>query len=246
MWPVVSDPIHEVNRKVQLSLAPLGLEIVLAVAGLIVGAVIVYSAPRLVAYRLPDPIPFPGARVLLPIAGLWLERWRLRSSLAVELGTAVIFIGLGLRYGSSVKLIVACVYSSLLVAIAYIDLDHRLVLNRLSYPGTILALGGGLLWHGIGLSGAALGAAVGAVAFGALQILGRGALGTGDTKLALLIGAMRGFPGVANALLLGTILGGLGAAFSLLVLRRGRKEYIAYAPYLSLGAIISLLFLSPT
>jgi len=229
----------------QVTSSPLALELLLALAGLLLGAVFVFVAPRVVAYRLSEPIPFPSVWVLLPLGGIWLDRWRVRSSLAVELLTPLVFVGLGLRYGASVKLLLACAYSGLLTVIAYIDLDHRLVLNRLSYPGTVFALAGGLVWSGIGLESAALGAALALVAFASLQIIGRGALGTGDTKLALLIGAMRGYPGVVDALLLGVILGGVGALFVLLVLRRGRKEYIAYAPYLGLGGILSLLFLPP-
>ena len=71
-----------------------------------------------------------------------------------------------------------------------------------------------------------------------IDLLGRGALGAGDTKLALLIGAMAGMPGVFNALFFGVALGGLGALFYLTVLRRGRKEFMPYGPYLAAGAII--------
>src|SRR5438874_1661561 len=83
-----------------------------------------------------------------------------------------------------------------------------------------------------------LGAGIGLALFLALQILGRGALGTGDTKLAILIGAMRGFPGVLNALSFGVIIGGVAAAILIFALRRGRKEFFAYAPYLAAGAIV--------
>jgi len=98
---------------------------------------------------------------------------------------------------------------------------------------------GSLLWPGIGLVSALLGAVVGLAIFLVLQVLGRGSLGVGDMKLALLIGAMRGFPDVFNALLLGTLLGGLAAAFLLIVMRKGRKASIAYGPYLAAGAILS-------
>lgn len=217
------------------------LEIVSALMGLIVGALIVFAAPRLVAYRLSGTTSLPGWEVLIPLVGVWIRRWRVVSSLALEALTAVVFAALAARYGASSKLLISGFYSALLIAISYVDLDYRLVLNRLSYPGVVLALMGGILWPGIGLTSAALGAAVGLGIFLFFQLIARGAMGVGDMKLALLVGAMRGFPEVFNALLIGTALGGLGAAFALIILRRGRRGTIAYGPYLAAGAIVSFL-----
>jgi prepilin signal peptidase PulO-like enzyme (type II secretory pathway) len=230
------------------------LQIISAAAGLLVGSIVVFLAPRVVAYRLTEPEPLPPPTVLIPVVGIWLTRWRARYNLGLEVLMAAVFVALSLRYGGQsgystalgrvgpdVALGLAALYSTILIAIGYIDLDHRLVLNRLSYPGTVLALavGAARLWPGLDLVSALIGAGVGLVIFVLFQLFGRGALGTGDTKLALLIGAMRGYPGVLDALLLGVVLGGIGALFFLVVLRRGRREYIAYAPYLAAGAIVS-------
>src|SRR5947209_8001148 len=80
---------------------------------------------------------------------------------------------------------------------------------------------GSLVWVGVGLKTVVVGAGIGLALFLALQIVGRGVLGTGDTKLAILIGALRGFPGVLNALAFGVIMGGLAAAILMFALRRG-------------------------
>jgi leader peptidase (prepilin peptidase)/N-methyltransferase len=215
------------------------LQILSTLGGLLAGTVIVFLAPRLVSYRLSQGVPLPPARVLIPVVGAWWGRWRPVYSSGLEILSAGVFLALSIRYGSDIKLLVGALYSSLLLTVAAIDLDHRLVLNRLSYPGVVLALLGSLLWPGIGVVSALLGAVVGLAIFLVLQVLGRGALGVGDMKLALLIGAMRGFPDVFNALLLGTLLGGLAAAFLLIVMRKGRKASIAYGPYLAAGAILS-------
>lgn len=218
---------------------------VLASAGLLAGSLVVFTAPRLAAYRLREPAPFPGVIVLLPVAGAVLTGWRPARAVATQVFCGAVFIALGAHYGSSVQLPVACFYSALLIAIAYVDLDHRLVLNRLSYPGVVVALLLSFLWPGIGIGSALLGALLGLIGFGALEILGRGALGRGDTKLAILIGAMRGAPTVVNALILGVILGGIAAALLLFAFRKGRRDYIAYAPYLSAGAMLSFFFAHP-
>jgi prepilin signal peptidase PulO-like enzyme (type II secretory pathway) len=215
------------------------LDVLLGLLGLLVGAAIVYVAPRLVAYRLPEPIEFPTLKALIPIAGGWSGRGRPLSRIAVEVATVIIFVALAIHFGRHIQLALAALYSTLLVLIAYIDIDYRLVLNRLSYPGVLLAVAASTLWPGIGPKYSLLGAVVALVIFTVLQLVGRGKLGMGDTKLATLIGAMTGIFGVFNALLIGVLLGAAAALILLVVLRRGRKSYFAYAPYLAAGAILS-------
>lgn len=228
-----------------LTIASPYLQILSALAGLVVGSIIVFAAPRLVSDRVSDPVAYAPAVVLLPLVGVWLARWRQVYALGLEVLTALVFEALSVRYGADSRLVLSALYSTVLIAIAYIDLDVRLVLNKLSFPGVALALAGSLWWPDFGLLNSVKGLLAGLLIFVVFQVIGRGALGTGDTKLALLVGAMRGFPGVLNALLLGVILGGLGAIFALIVLRRGRRDYIAYAPYLSAGAILSFFVTSP-
>jgi prepilin signal peptidase PulO-like enzyme (type II secretory pathway) len=216
----------------------------LAVLGLVVGAGIAYIGPYLSRTRVPEaPVPPPG--ILLPVAGPLLWRWRPITTIGLELLTAALFAGLYLHYGASIRLPIAAAATALLLLIASIDFEHRLVLNSLSLPGTIIMLAVSPLWPGLGLESAALGAVAGFLIFLVFQIIGRGALGAGDTKLALLIGAMRGMPGVFNALFFGVVLGGVGALVYLIALRRGRKEYMPYGPYLAAGAIISFFIFSP-
>lgn len=57
----------------------------------------------------------------------------------------------------------------------------------------------------------------------------------GDVKLAAALGALVGFPYVIPALMAGILLGGIAALILLLSRRVGRKDYIAYGPYLALG-----------
>lgn len=226
---------------------PSSVLVLCAVVGLSVASVVVYVAPRLVAHRVRQDLSYPPPLILLPLAGAFLTSWRVVRTIGFEVAVALLFMALAVHYGQTTQLTLSIVYSSVLLAIGYIDWDYRLVPNRLSYPGIVLALLAALLWPGagVGFRSAAIGGAVALVIFVLLQLLGRGALGTGDTKLALLIGLMRGFPGVFDALLLGVLLGGLAAVVALLVFRRGRKEYIAYAPYLALGAIASFFLTGP-
>jgi prepilin signal peptidase PulO-like enzyme (type II secretory pathway) len=75
-----------------------------------------------------------------------------------------------------------------------------------------------------------------------VMLVGRGALGAGDVKLAALIGVAVGFPEVLWALALGIVAGGVGALLILVTRRGGLKSYMPYAPFLCLGAMLVLLY----
>jgi prepilin signal peptidase PulO-like enzyme (type II secretory pathway) len=137
-------------------------------------------------------------------------------------------------------LVIVWLYACFLLAVLVIDLEHRRVLNIMLAPAAALVI---LLsftsltrdpWPTL------LGGLVGFGLFVVFALIGRGALGAGDVKLAGVIGLMTGYPEVLTALLLGIILGGV-AALALLASRRAtRKSYMAYAPYLALGALVTL------
>jgi len=66
-------------------------------------------------------------------------------------------------------------------------------------------------------------------------------MGMGDVKLAGLIGLATGVGGVAIALVIGVISGGV-AGFVMILRKRSRKATMAYAPYLAFGAWVTLYF----
>ncbi len=131
-------------------------------------------------------------------------------------------------------------YAAFLLAVLVIDLEQRRVLNVMLLPGAILALGFSLLPGTPSLGHALLGGLIGFGFFLLIALVGRGAMGAGDVKLAGLIGMMTGFPNVISALVIGIVFGGI-AALALLISRRAtRKSTMAYAPYLALGALLTL------
>ena len=139
------------------------------------------------------------------------------------------------------SLITTCLYAAFLLAVLVIDLEHRRVLNVMVAPAAVVALLASFLPGGPTPVQALIGGAIGFGVFFLLALIGRGAMGLGDVKLAGVIGLMTGYPLVIPALALGIVLGGV-AAIALLVTRRaGRKGTMAYAPYLALGTIVVLL-----
>jgi leader peptidase (prepilin peptidase) / N-methyltransferase len=139
------------------------------------------------------------------------------------------------------SLITTCLYSAFLLSVLVIDLEHRRVLNVMLTPAAVIALLASLLPGYPDPLQALLGGALGFGVFLLLALIGRGAMGMGDVKLAGVIGLLTGYPLVVAALTLGVVLGGVAAIILLVTRRVGRKGTMAYAPYLALGTIIVLL-----
>jgi leader peptidase (prepilin peptidase)/N-methyltransferase len=187
---------------------------------------------------------------LIPVISYTLLRGRCRNCgeriplrvLIVEILTGFLFWVVWMRFGQSWQSVLALCYSSILIAIAFIDLEHQRVLNVLIYPAIGLAL---LMipifylesWWTY-LTGAALG-------FGVLFLIAffaPGAMGMGDVKLVIFLGLINGFPQIAITLFLAFILGGLVSGLLLALKRLGRKDTVAFGPYLALGGWIVLLY----
>ncbi|MBI3998690.1 MAG: prepilin peptidase [Armatimonadetes bacterium] len=142
---------------------------------------------------------------------------------------------------AALPLISALLFVFLLVVITFIDLDHRLILNRLTYPGIA---GGFLVAAAQGRASPALIAGLGAAGIIlVIVIVSRGGMGLGDVKLAALIGTFLTSPALtAVALFLGFMAGGLVGVVLLALRLRGRKDPIPFGPFLALGALGALFW----
>jgi len=164
--------------------------------------------------------------------------WR---ALVVEMMMAGLFAYAWVRFGPSLRLGLVSLYMVIFALIFVIDLEHRLVLNRVVSGGAALALAGSLLWGRPPLAQALLGGVSGFVLFLLIALARPGGMGMGDVKLAGLIGLVVGFPGVFVALFIGIVVGGIGALVLLLSRRARRSSYLPYAPFLVTGALVALL-----
>jgi len=159
---------------------------------------------------------------------------------AVEAVTALLVVACGLRFGATAEAIVAAGFCVVLVVISAIDIEHRIVPNRIVLPAAVVALvAQTILFPSPEWALAAL-AASGFLLAAALAY--PKGMGMGDVKLALLLGAMLGRT-VTVALMIGFFAALVPAA--VLALRHGskaRKIAIPFAPFLALGAVVALFF----
>ena len=146
-----------------------------------------------------------------------------------------------MRTGPSGWSVVAAATVALVVWVAAIDLETRLLPNRLILPATALVLAASAVLAPNGFGEHAVAAlAAGGFLFGA-AVLRPGDLGMGDAKLALLLGALLGRT-VLQALVLGFCL--VAIAGLVLLARYGKpalKRHLPLGPFLAAGAIGALL-----
>jgi leader peptidase (prepilin peptidase) / N-methyltransferase len=182
----------------------------------------------------------------IPLISYALLRGRCRSCRApipvrypiVEGLTAALIVACVLEFGLTAEAAVAAFFCSVLVALSAIDLEHRIIPNRIVMPSFVVvlvaqtALEPSPEWAlgAIGASGFLLAAA----------LIYPSGMGMGDVKLALLLGAMLG-RNVAVGLMLGLLFALVPAA--VLAVRHGtrsRKMALPFAPFLALGALVAL------
>ena len=167
----------------------------------------------------------------------------------IELLTAFLFLATCVRFGWNVLLFLRdWPFVSILMAITFIDLEHRIIPDVLSLGGLVLGLATSWAVPEVGwissFSGAALGFCVFYFfAWGYQKLTGRAGLGGGDIKLLAMLGAFLGPTGVLTAVLVSSVFGsfaGVGWA-----LATGKKNVLSiaipYGPFLVVGGLFYYL-----
>lgn len=136
-----------------------------------------------------------------------------------------------------------------LVALSLIDLEHKLLPNRIVYPAVLagiplLAVTAAL---GPGLDDwvrALLGMAASAASFLIIALISPAGMGMGDVKLAGLIGLFLGYLGwgrIVVAFFAAFLFGAVVGIALMIAGKAGRKSAIPFGPFMALGAIVSAL-----
>jgi len=226
--------------------------------GLVIGSFL-----NVVAWRLPrgESLSKPGSHCPscdapvrpydnVPVLSWLLLRGRCRSCKGtissrypiVEAVTALLYVVVvAVLWDDALKIALGIALVTVLVPVTIIDLEHRLIPNKLTGPAALLAVGLGLALNpGFVPEQLICGAAAGGFFFAAAALYPRG-MGMGDVKLAGVLGLYLG-RAVAPAIFIGLIAGVLvGAA---IIARKGavegRKTAVPFGPFLALGAVVSL------
>jgi leader peptidase (prepilin peptidase)/N-methyltransferase len=141
----------------------------------------------------------------------------------------------------TLHLVLGLALVTFLVPIAVIDLDHRIIPNRLTGPAAILAVVIGAVIEPSYLPEQLIAGAAALLFFYLPALVHKKGMGMGDVKLAGVLGLYLG-RGVAPAILMALILGvvvGAGIVAKMGV-SDGRRAKVPFGPFLAAGAIIAL------
>jgi leader peptidase (prepilin peptidase)/N-methyltransferase len=202
---------------------------------------------------------------LIPLLSyLWLRgrcrycraRIPLRVPLVELLSGGLFFLAFW-RFGLTIQFGITAFWCCVFLLIIFIDWEHKLILNKVTYPMAVVALviltidsfmPGSLILGNLSfvprtsiLSGL-IGGAVGFIFFLVVFLINPRGMGMGDVKLAGLIGLVTGWPLVIVALLIGILIGGLVAVVVLALRLKGRKDIIPYGTFLAIGPIVTLFW----
>ncbi len=165
----------------------------------------------------------------------------------VELFTAIACTFAAYQFGATPQALWAVVFTYVLVALLFIDLDKMLLPDQLTLP---------LLWLGlllstqnifVGTTDAIIGAAAGYLSLWSVYwlfklVTGKEGMGYGDFKLLAALGAFTGWQGLPVIILLSSLVGAIAGIAIMVVQNKGKSLAIPFGPYLAVAGWLTLLF----
>jgi leader peptidase (prepilin peptidase) / N-methyltransferase len=187
----------------------------------------------------------------VPVLSYALLRGRCRSCKArisvryplVEALTGALFTAAVYEFGLDLRLLSALVLIFTLIALAGIDLEHRLLPNAIVGPAALIGLALSILesperWWVYPVSALAV-----AGGLFALAIAYPGGMGMGDVKMGGMLGAFLG-PYAALAVFLGAIAGAITGGLLIVAGKIQRRHALPFGVFMALGGIVAL-FVGP-
>jgi leader peptidase (prepilin peptidase)/N-methyltransferase len=165
----------------------------------------------------------------------------------VEALTGGVFAALLFAHGPSARLLVEWALAAALIAIAFIDLDHKIIPNAITLPGVALGIllsvfapQLGVTWPDALLGVVCVGGSLWALSAGYERYSGKIGLGMGDVKLVAMLASFLGLEGALGVLVVGSLVGLTYGIATLLWLRSGRDTRIPFGPALALAGLAFL------
>lgn len=260
---------------------PFFLGLTITLFGLIIGSFL-----NVVIYRLPrgESLAFPGSHCPacdkpvksydnIPVLSYLVLGGRCRSCKVkispiyptVELLVAALYLLLYFKDGLTLVLLADAVFVSLIVPLVFIDLEHKLLPDKINKPGllvmTVLRVLAPDAWINestrqmfgviespewtVAIIGSAVGAAVGG---GSLWLVRRAyylvrkeeGMGLGDVKMMLMVGAFIGWKLAFLTIFMSSLIGSVVGLLLVRVRRGSMKMEIPFGVFLGPAAIISL------
>jgi leader peptidase (prepilin peptidase)/N-methyltransferase len=222
--------------------------------------VVIHRVPRgLNLSRPPSACPACGARIRpwdnIPVLSYLLLGGRCRACrvrvtpryLFVELLTPALLLVLFVRLGPGLPFLSAAVFTSALIALAFIDFDHKLLPDKIVFPTAALALLYAFFRDDMNVGQALLGAAVGAgfllLVFGAYYLVRKKeGLGMGDVTMMVMVGLYLGWGKTLLTLILASFVGAIVGAVIMAARKKDLQFALPFGTFLAPAAYVALVW----
>lgn len=152
-----------------------------------------------------------------------------------------------LRFGISTLYLIYLAFFASLTLVSFIDLPLRIIPDVISLPGIVIGLVISFLHPQMSVKDSLIGVLLGG---GSLYVVAsvyhlitkREGMGGGDVKLLAMIGAFIGWKGVLFTILCSSFIGTVVGVTLMLVSSADSKYAVPFGPFLSLGAVIYVLW----
>jgi len=177
------------------------------------------------------------------------ERISLRYPL-IEALTAGMAVLLFWKYGLTLKLAAAFLFTAALIVITFIDMDYQIIPDVISLPGIPLCFLAAVFVMEVPFLDALAGILVGGgilyvIAVGYEWIAKREGMGGGDIKLLAMLGAFFGWKSLLFIVLCSSLTGAVIGITLMVIKGQDMKYAVPFGPFLALGAVLYFFFGEP-
>ena len=165
----------------------------------------------------------------------------------VELLTGILSLAVAMKFGASVPLIFALLFTWALITLALIDFHTTLLPDSITLPlmwlGLVISLVPVFVSPADAIVGAAAGYMVLWLVFQTFKLItGKEGMGFGDFKLLAALGAWLGWTKLPIIILLSSLTGAIIGIMMMLVFKHQRSQPIPFGPYLAIAGWIALMW----
>jgi len=163
----------------------------------------------------------------------------------VELLVGAASLGAYLRHGLALEYVVELAFIAAMVALVFVDFDHRILPDAITLPGIAVGLAVAVPRPTITLSQSFFGAALGAgllllVAKAYFYLRSIEGMGMGDVKMMGMVGAFLGWRSVLVTLFLGSLFGSLVGLVLMVARGKDLKTALPFGTFLGVAAVATL------
>lgn len=164
---------------------------------------------------------------------------------AVELLNALLYLAVFHISAFSLTTLVLFLFTSALVVITFIDIDHRIIPDVISLPGIVAGFAASFILPWISWQDSILGILLGGgslltVAYVYALFTGKEGMGGGDIKLLAMVGAFLGYKAILPIIFFSSLMGtAVGIPLMLIKNANGRLA-IPFGPFIAAASILYL------